>query len=172
MKITKSLNKNNKTKKMQNLFNFYFNEKEFLILFFDETTISQKNFKNKIYKKKNQKTNNKFLPKYFKNHFLVIMNKNEIISYLLTEENLETMIVVNFLIATIDFLRSIKRENRKIIIFADNAAYHRTDIIKKMCSIYQNYIIFNSPNSPKQNPIETVFEFFKRRIRNVIFLTK
>ncbi len=103
---------------------------------------------------------------------LMTMDCSKIISFQLIKENLSTNIFKNFLFQTIRYLREVENEKRLIIVFLDNASYHKTNEIKLIGNNLKIVLLFNTPNNPQSNPIENLFEYLKRDLRKRTFLHK
>jgi len=69
----------------------------------------------------------------------------------------------------------IVRENypieKKLIIFTDNASWHKTKKVTKYCEENNIELWFTPPYTPEFNPIERVWSFMKSIVKKEIFIT-
>ena len=65
-----------------------------------------------------------------------------------------------------DFIDSLDKNKKYVFIF-DNAAYHKTDVIKNYLKKFLNIkIIFLPPYCPELNPIETCWKITRHDVTN------
>lgn len=62
-------------------------------------------------------------------------------------------------------------EEKKLIIFTDNASWHKTKIVKEYCEENNIELWFTPPYAPEFNPIERVWSFMKSIVKKEIFIT-
>lgn len=71
----------------------------------------------------------------------------------------------------LEVVRSNYPIEKKLIIFTDNASWHKTKIVKDYCEKNNIELWFTPPYSPEFNPIERVWSFMKSIVKKEIFLT-
>jgi len=59
---------------------------------------------------------------------------------------------------------------KKLIIFTDNASWHKTKIVKEYCEENNIELWFTPPYAPEFNPIERVWSFMKSIVKKEIFV--
>lgn len=60
---------------------------------------------------------------------------------------------------------------KRLIIFTDNASWHKTKIVTEYCKENNIELWFTPPYAPEFNPIEQVWSFMKSIVKNNIFIT-
>ena len=60
---------------------------------------------------------------------------------------------------------------KKLIIFTDNASWHKTKIVNEYCEKNNIELWFTPPYAPEFNPIERVWSFMKSIVKKEIFIT-
>ena len=71
----------------------------------------------------------------------------------------------------LEVVRANYPTQKKLIIFTDNASWHKTKIVKDYCEEHNIELWFTPPYSPEFNPIERVWSFMKSIVKKEIFLT-
>jgi len=74
----------------------------------------------------------------------------------------------------VNHLRVVRKnydDNKKLIIFTDNASWHKTKIVIEYCEENNIELWFTPPYAPEFNPIERVWSFMKSIVKKEIFLT-
>jgi transposase len=60
---------------------------------------------------------------------------------------------------------------KKLIIFTDNASWHKTKKVTEYCEANNIELWFTPPYAPEFNPIERVWSFMKSIVKKEIFIT-
>jgi transposase len=68
-------------------------------------------------------------------------------------------------------VRGYYKNDKKLILFTDNASWHKTKIVTEYCQENNIELWFTPPYSPEFNPIERVWSFMKSIVKKEIFLT-
>ena len=87
---------------------------------------------------------------------------------ILTQEakgNSETMV------KHLKVVRANYTQDKKLIIFTDNASWHKTKVVKEYCEENNIELWFTPPYAPEFNPIERVWSFMKSIVKKEIFVT-
>ena len=95
------------------------------------------------------------------------LNVNDGRVILTQEERGNSKTMVNHL----KVVRKNYNENKKLIIFTDNAPWHKTKIVTQYCEENNIELWFTPPYAPEFNPIERVWSFMKSIVKKEIFLT-
>jgi transposase len=141
----------------------YLINKNILVLFYDESLVSDDSFKRHVWKKSNKKVYMPINKSTGTINFLLIASNVKLENFWVTRKA-NTHIVTSFLNETVNFIR--ERDGKiPIVIFLDNCKSHKTNLIKDFANNKQVYLLFNSPNSSKINMIEFLFEKAKRLFR-------
>jgi transposase len=75
------------------------------------------------------------------------------------------------MIKHLEVVRANYPMDKKLIIFTDNASWHKTKIVTEFCEENNIELWFTPPYSPEFNPIERVWSFMKSIVKKEIFLT-
>ncbi len=72
-----------------------------------------------------------------------------------------------------DFLEKVHEKYGKVLIFLDNASYHKSADVRKTLEKYNGKIIleYTLPYTPELNPVEIPYREIKRRLSARIFET-
>lgn len=69
----------------------------------------------------------------------------------------------------LEVVRQTYCEGKRLIIFTDNASWHKTKIVKEYCEENNIELWFTPPYAPEFNPIERVWSFMKSIVKKNIF---
>lgn len=83
-------------------------------------------------------------------------------SGLITESNCDREAIK----VEIDIIRNNYPDNKKIVVFADNARYQKSSEIKEYAKKKNIYLRFIPAYSPNLNLIERLWKFVKKKLRN------
>jgi transposase len=138
-----------------------------LVLFFDESLISEGTFRTKVWKLR--KTKHIMLDRTNiagTINILLLASVDRVWNFWLTKK-MNSSVVISFLEES---ARAIRREqgNLPIFLFLDNCPSHRTADIRIFAEKAKMILIYNVVYSSKINPIEYLFEVIKRKFRNRI----
>ena len=68
-------------------------------------------------------------------------------------------------------VRSHYPKEKKLLIFTDNASWHKTTTVKDYCKDNNIELWFTPPYAPEFNPIERVWSFMKSIVKKKLFTT-
>ena len=135
-----------------------------LVLFFDESLISETSFRSKVWKLRKTK----YVHLDHTNiagtmNILLLASVDRVWNFWMTKKiNSET--IISFLEESIQEIRS-DRGNILVFLFLDNCPSHRTIDMRLFASKAKVILIYNVIYSSKINPIEYLFEVIKRYFR-------
>ena len=75
------------------------------------------------------------------------------------------------LLRNFNYKKILKKEKRLVIIL-DNVKSHKTDLVFAITEKLNIYLVFNAPNTPRQNPIEKCWDIQKSNIKRFLIESK
>jgi transposase len=86
---------------------------------------------------------------------------------ILTQENRGNSVTM---INHLEVARTHYPFDKRLIIFTDNASWHKTKIVQEFCENNNIELWFTPPYAPEFNPIERVWSFMKSIVKKEIFI--
>jgi hypothetical protein len=136
---------------------------KYIVLFYDESLVSDDSFKRKAWKKIDKKVYIPINRSQGTVNFLLICTTDSLINFWITRKT-NTHIVTSFLNESVELINK-KFTNTPVIIFLDNCKMHKTNLIREFTTNSKTYLLFNGSNSSKINMAEYLFEKIKRNFR-------
>lgn len=148
---------------MKNLIE-YINDNNYLVCFFDVTSINDKSFKTKGWSLPNSqpKYNKKFT--YNLTHIMCLMTIEGRVFFQCVKGTMINLDIIHFLNTIVNTIHNEKFK-RKIIIILDNARMHKTEYFTRFVLTKNIKLLFTVSNHPMLNPIEYLFRFLKNPLR-------
>lgn len=91
----------------------------------------------------------------------------EVIAMQLVEGGVDAVVYENFVREIVDFVASQQKyAGRHVVLFMDNAAIHRHDIVLQSLRERGVIVLFNAQYSPQLNPVEVYFKLLKKHVKD------
>lgn len=136
---------------------------DYLLLFFDESSVQNYSVKNKGWFLKGKRSVVDLKVNYHSIKILAMISFSGIEGLQFTSKS-NSQIIFEFMSKALPEIISQNRSKR-IAIFLDNAKMNHGKVIKQLCESLNIILIFNAVSSPHLNTIEHLFEFMKRDLR-------
>ena len=132
--------------------------KKYVFVYFDVSSFSKNNFKQKAWSEIGKSPRIKNFYVYSKIHHLFLMTGNGFIGFQIIKDSINTLDLVDFFKRLKKIIVS-KAKKKKIIILLDNATRHYTKIFKNFCIKNSFFLFFTTKTSPFLNPSEYFFGY-------------
>ncbi len=104
---------------------------------------------------------------------IAAISQDKIISHQILEGGVDSVAFENFIYCS---LNSLRREptykDKDIVLFMDNAVIHKHSQVLETARRMKVNVVFNAEYSPQLNPIEQLFSYVKRKLKNHDIKTK
>jgi len=135
-----------------------------LVVFIDESLISESSFRSKAWRLRNSKyLKLKFSPLVGTTNLVLATSYGRIWNYWVCKK-MNQQVITSFLMETVTAIRS-ELGQIPIFVLLDNCPSHRTALVKEFAESFRTFLVFNVSYSSKINPVEYVFEIIKRSFR-------
>lgn len=144
---------------------FVLSEDRFETLFVDESSVCPSNFKKMAWRKKGDSLVQRSKIKYEKVMILASMSHSNIHATQVIHSSFSSLIFLNFIISTLRNITSNSKFHKQVVIFLDNCGAHRSDNLRRFCQENNVILFYNLPRQCQLNPIEFLWEYVKRNLR-------
>lgn len=98
---------------------------------------------------------------------------NRIIANQIVEGSVDSVLFENFIYQTLLSIRNDKATaTKEVVLFMDNAVIHKHSAVLETARKLKVNVLFNAEYSPWLNPVEQLFGYMKKRLRDQPVTTK
>jgi len=144
----------------------------FHLVFIDETSLCPSNFKAKRWQLRGQSNVIPSRLRYEKISIIGAMSDDNVIACQFIHSGINAKLFNYFVYQVVRKILSNGVCDKQIVVLLDNSSNHRDKELRKFCEKNNIVLLYNLPHKCELNPIEYLWEFIKRPLRQTVDYSK
>ena len=147
--------------------------KDYFCLYFDWSSFSESNFQRKIWSQKVSKAIITEQYHYQSLHLLTLMSNFKMEALQFVQGSLSSFIIFRFLkTVLLELEHQMVSQNKTLVVILDNSPMNHSVSLKNFSYSRRIHLLYTSPNSSFQNPIEMAYTKIKKSLKRVFSSSK
>ena len=97
---------------------------------------------------------------------IAAISYKKVIASQIVEGSVDSVLYENFIYQMLVNIRKEQRVEKDIVLLMDNAVIHRHSAVLETARKFRVNVLFNAEYSPWLNPVEQLFGFLKKELRD------